>query len=167
MPIERIACSVFALACPALGVFAFIVTEQRDLARQDAVTWEESAKRNRAALEDMTAAHARLQETLEEREGKLAALEQDRERQRVKLREAMRNDRQTGDWGLPWTGCSGKPVATMPVVIRQDAPAYLTAETPVPLWTGVNNADLVDYVLSLRQALGSCNADKAAIRGGR
>ena len=59
------------------------------------------------------------------------------------------------------------PVATMPVVIRQDAPAYLTAETPVPLWTGVNNADLVDYVLSLRQALGSCNADKAAIRGGR
>ena len=81
MPIERIACSVFALACLALGVFAFIVTEQRDLARQDAVTWEESAKRNRAALEDM------------------AALEQDRERQRVKLREAMRNDRQTGDWG--------------------------------------------------------------------
>ncbi|MDR3813360.1 MULTISPECIES: Rz1-like lysis system protein LysC [Bilophila] len=68
---------------------------------------------------------------------------------------------------LPLTGCSGKPVATMPVVIRQDAPAYLTAETPVPLWTGVNNADLVDYVLSLRQALGSCNADKAAIRGGR
>ena len=55
----------------------------------------------------------------------------------------------------------------MPVVIRQDAPAYLTAETPVPLWTGVNNADLVDYVLRLRQALGSCNADKAAIRGGR
>lgn len=55
----------------------------------------------------------------------------------------------------------------MPVVIRQDAPAYLTAETPVPLWTGVNNADLVDYVLNLRQALGACNADKAAIRGGR
>ena len=99
MPIERIACSVFAVACLALGVLAFIVTEQRDLARQDAVTWEESAKRNRAALEDMTAAHAKLQESLEEREGKLAALEQDRERQRVKLREAMRNDRQTGDWG--------------------------------------------------------------------
>ena len=97
MPIERIACSVFALVCFALGVFAFIVTEQ--LARQDAVKWEESAKRNRAALEDMTVAHARLQETLEEREGKLAALEQDRERQRVKLREAMRNDWQTGDWG--------------------------------------------------------------------
>ena len=91
MNIERIACAVFAVACLALGVLAFIVTEQRDLARQDAVTWAESAKRNRAALEYMTAAHAKLQESLEEREGKLAALEQDRE--------AMRNDRQTGDWG--------------------------------------------------------------------
>ena len=57
-------------------------------------------------------------------------------------------------------------MATMPVIIRQDAPAYLTAETPVPLWTGVNNADLVDYVLSLRQALGSCNADKAPTDSG-
>ncbi len=34
---------------------------------------------------------------------------------------------------LPLTGCSGKPMATMPVIIRQDAPAYLTAETPTPL----------------------------------
>ena len=58
-------------------------------------------------------------------------------------------------------------MATTPVIIRQDAPAYLTAETPTPLWDGVTNADLVDYVLNLRQALGSCNADKAAIRGGR
>lgn len=39
MNIERIACAVFALACLALGVLASIVTEQRDLARQDAVTW--------------------------------------------------------------------------------------------------------------------------------
>ena len=169
MPIERIACSVFALVCLALGVFAFIVTEQRDLARQDAVTWEESAKRNRAALEDMTAAHAKLQESLEEREGKLAALEQDRERQRVKLREAMRNDSRLAIGAalcclLPLTGCSGKPMATMPVIIRQDAPAYLTAETPTPLWDGVTNADLLGYALDLRQALGACNADKAAIR---
>ena len=134
MNIERIACAVFAVACLALGVLASIVTEQRDLARQDAVTWEESAKRNRAALEDMTAAHAKLQESLEEREGKLAALEQDRERQRVKLREAMRNDRQTGDWG----------------------------GTVLP--PGVTNADLLGYALDLRQALGACNADKAAIR---
>ena len=40
MNIERITCAVFAVACLALGVLAFIVTEQRDLARQDAVTWE-------------------------------------------------------------------------------------------------------------------------------
>lgn len=65
----------------------------------------------------------------------------------------------------PLTGCSGKPVATVPVVIRQEAPAYLTAETPVPLWSGSTNADLVVYALDLRQALESCNADKAAIRG--
>ena len=97
--IERIACVALAVVCLALGVFAFIVTEQRDLARQDAAAWEASAEKNRAALEDMTAAHAKLQEMLGEREEKLAALEQDRERQRVKLREAMRNDRQTGDWG--------------------------------------------------------------------
>ena len=42
-------------------------------------------------------------------------------------------------------------MATMPVIIRQDAPAYLTA-------------DLLGYALDLRQALGACNADKAAIR---
>ena len=99
MNIERIVCAVFAVACIALGVWVSIVTGQRDLARQDAAAWEASAEKNRAALEDMTAAHAKLQETLEEREGKLAALEQDRERQRVKLREAMRNDEEAGDWG--------------------------------------------------------------------
>ena len=55
-------------------------------------------------------------------------------------------------------------MATMPVIIRQDAPAYLTAETPTPLWDGVTNADLLGYALDLRQALGACNADKAAIR---
>ena len=43
-------------------------------------------------------------------------------------------------------------MATMPVIIRQDAPAYLTAETPTPLWNGVTNADLLGYALDLRQA---------------
>lgn len=65
---------------------------------------------------------------------------------------------------LPLTGCSGKPVATVPVIIRQEVPAHLTAETPIPVWDGVTNADLVEYALDLRQALGLCNADKAAIR---
>ncbi len=99
MNIERIVCVVLGTACVVLGVWAFLLTGQRDLARQDAAAWEASAEKNRAALEDMTAAHAKLQTALDEREETLSALEQDRERQRVKLREAMRNDRQTGDWG--------------------------------------------------------------------
>lgn len=99
MNIERIVCAVFAVACIALGVWVSIVTGQRDLARQDAAAWEASAEKNRAALEDMTAAHAKLQTALDEREETLSALEQDRERQRVKLREAMRNDSKTRDWG--------------------------------------------------------------------
>lgn len=65
---------------------------------------------------------------------------------------------------LPLTGCSGKPVATLPVVIRRDIPAHLTEETPVPIWAGTTNADLVEHVLDLRQALGACNADKKAIK---
>lgn len=99
MNIERLACAALAVACIALGVWASILIGQRDVARQDAAVWEASAEKNRAALEDMTAAHAKLQTALEEREEALSTLEQDRERQRVKLREAMRNDRQTGDWG--------------------------------------------------------------------
>ena len=58
MNIERIVCAVFAVACIALGVWVSIVTGQRDLARQDAAAWEASAEKNRAALEDMTAALA-------------------------------------------------------------------------------------------------------------
>lgn len=99
MNIERIACVVLGTVCVVLGVWVFLLTGQRDLARQDAAAWEASAEKNRAALEGMTAAYAKLQTALDEREGTLSALEQDRERQRVKLREAMRNDRQTGDWG--------------------------------------------------------------------
>lgn len=99
MDARRIACVVLLAACVALGVWASILTGQRDVARQDAAAWQESAAKNRAALEDVTAAHARLRQALEEREGKLAALEEDRERRRVKLREAMRNDKTVSDWG--------------------------------------------------------------------
>lgn len=95
----RIACVLLAVACVALGVWASILTGQRDVARQDAAAWQESAAKNRAALEDVTAAHAKLRQALEEREVKLAALEEERERRRVKLREAMRNDKTVSDWG--------------------------------------------------------------------
>lgn len=97
--IERAACVVLGIACVVLGVWGFLLTGQRDLARQDAAAWGESAAKNRAALEDMTAAHARLRQALAEREETLAALERERERQRVKLREAMRNDKAVSDWG--------------------------------------------------------------------
>lgn len=99
MGVERMLCGLLAAACLVLGVWASILSGQRDLARQDAAAWETSAEKNRAALEDMTAAHAKLQKAFEERERTLASLEQDRERQRAKLREAMRNDGKTRDWG--------------------------------------------------------------------
>ena len=95
----RIVCVLLAAVCVALGVWASILTGQRDVARQGAAAWQESAEKNRAALEDMTATHAKLQTALEELEEALSTLEQDRERQRVKLREAMRNDSKTRDWG--------------------------------------------------------------------
>lgn len=62
-------------------------------------------------------------------------------------------------------GCSNRTVATVPVVIRQDVPAYLTQQTPEPFWNGTTNSDLIEHIFDLRQALKSCNADKAAIAG--
>lgn len=99
MDARRIACVVLLAACVALGVWASVLTEQRDVARQDAAAWQDSTEKNRAALEDMAAAHAQLRQALEEREVKLTALEEERERRRVKLREAMRNDKTVSDWG--------------------------------------------------------------------
>ena len=61
----RIVCVLLAAVCVALGVWASILTGQRDVARQGAAAWQESAEKNRAALEDMTATHAKLQTALE------------------------------------------------------------------------------------------------------
>lgn len=51
----------------------------------------------------------------------------------------------------------------MPVVIRPQLPEMLTAPTTEPEWAGTSNMELVEYILELRDALGRCNADKAAI----
>lgn len=51
----------------------------------------------------------------------------------------------------------------MPVIIRQEIPAYLIEETPVPAWNGKTTADLVEYTLDLKQALQQCNAKNVAI----
>ena len=62
-------------------------------------------------------------------------------------------------------GCSNRTVATVPVVIRQGVPTYLTQQTPEPVWNGTTNSDLIEHIFDLRQSLKSCNADKAAIAG--
>ena len=99
MSTGRVACIVFGIVCLALGMWSYILTGQRDLARQDAAAWQESAEKNRTALEDITATHTQLQKALEEREKTLVALEQEREQQRMKLGEAMRNDKTVSDFG--------------------------------------------------------------------
>ena len=42
-------------------------------------------------------------------------------------------------------------------------PPQLLTPCNEPQWTGETNGDLVEYVGELREALGRCNADKAAI----
>ena len=42
-------------------------------------------------------------------------------------------------------------------------PDMLLAPCAEPVWEGGTNGDLVEYVGELREALGRCNADKAAI----
>ena len=62
-------------------------------------------------------------------------------------------------------GCSGRrEVAAVPLVIREEVPAYLTEPTPAPVLAGDTNLDLVGHVFDWQAALGACNADKAAIR---
>ena len=101
MPVERVVSLLIAVACLALGVWVSVLTTQRDFARQDAAAWQESAEKNRAALEAMTAAQAQLEKALGEREQDLVEVKQQRERQRVHLREAMRHDQEVDDWGSP------------------------------------------------------------------
>lgn len=42
-------------------------------------------------------------------------------------------------------------------------PEMLLAPCPEPQWEGETNGDLIDYIADLKEALGKCNADKAAI----
>jgi hypothetical protein len=46
----------------------------------------------------------------------------------------------------------------------QYPPQSLVLQTPAPALLGASNGDLLQWSLDLRDALGSCNADKAAIR---
>lgn len=43
-------------------------------------------------------------------------------------------------------------------------PPQLLQPCSEPQWDGLTNGDLVEYVGALKEALGKCNADKAAIQ---
>lgn len=88
-----------AAICAVLGLWLCAVTQQRDAARREAASWQESSRKNQAALADLTTAHARLQMALKERERTLAELAGERAAQREKLWEMMRNDAAVSGWG--------------------------------------------------------------------
>lgn len=80
-----------------LGVYVLTLRTERDTARteaqearQDAATWKAAAQSGEAAVRELAAA---------ERDATIKALTRDRDEQRRKLREAMRNDEEAGDWG--------------------------------------------------------------------
>ena len=160
-----------------LGVYVLTLQMERDTARteaqearQDAATWKAAAQSGEAAVRELAAAKATAEAAAAERDATIKALTRDRDEQRRKLREAMRNDEEAGDWGLlaslpPYSGCSGRRgVAAVPLVIRDEVPVYLTEPTPAPVLAGDTNLDLVGHVFDWQAALGACNADKAAIR---
>ena len=55
-------------------------------------------------------------------------------------------------------GCSGT-VREMPPI-----PEALLTPRETPTWQGETNGDLLGYVLELKEALGRCAADRAAIK---
>ena len=89
-----------------LGVYVLTLRTERDTARteaqearQDAATWKAAAQAGESAVRELAAAKATAEAAAAERDATIKALTRDRDEQRRKLREAMRNDRQTGDWG--------------------------------------------------------------------
>lgn len=59
------------------------------------------------------------------------------------------------------TGCS-EAIQVQPYKLT--VPAHLLEPCAEPVWNGGTNGDLVEYIADLREALGKCEADKAAIR---
>lgn len=62
------------------------------------------------------------------------------------------------------SGCSNGRVITQYRVVRVEIPQSLFVEQSVPLWQGGTNGTLARHTAELRDALGRCNADKAAIK---
>ena len=89
-----------------LGVYVLTLRTERDTARteaqearQDAATWKAAAQSGEAAVRELAAAKATAEAAAAERDATIKALTRDRDEQRHKLREAMRNDEEAGDWG--------------------------------------------------------------------
>ncbi len=65
-------------------------------------------------------------------------------------------------------GCSKVVEVPVPQIVRVMPPAHLLTATPEPVFTGSDNAALLDWALDNRDALRMCNADKeAALRAVR
>lgn len=59
--------------------------------------------------------------------------------------------------------CAAKPAADTRVLV-QKVPAYLLEVPEKPLFEGSTNADLLEYVLRLEQALEECSARLLCLR---
>lgn len=64
---------------------------------------------------------------------------------------------------LSLSACEGTRLLRQTKVEPQYPPRSLVLQTPRPPFLGGTNADLLQWALNLRDALGSCNADKGAI----
>lgn len=61
------------------------------------------------------------------------------------------------------SGCGGLRTVQQTKVEKQYPPASLVVRTAEPLLLGNTNGGLLQWGLDLRDALGSCNADKGAL----
>ena len=77
---------------------------------------------------------------------------------------SLRNGLTAGCLMLLLTACaSTEPVVKTETKVRTMPSEYLR-DCPVPELSGERNEDLLEWALSLRVSLKSCNADKAAAR---
>ena len=90
-------------------------------------------------------------------------LRMERDTARMEAQEA-RQDAATWKAAAQSGEAAVRELAAVPLVIREEVPAYLTEPTPAPVLAGDTNLDLVGHVFDWQAALGACNADKAAIR---
>lgn len=97
---------VLCLFAIGLGVYVLTLRTERDMARteaqearQDAATWKAAAQAGESAVRELAAAKATAEAAAAERDATIKALTRDKDEQRRKLREAMRHDKEAGDWG--------------------------------------------------------------------